>query len=207
MRVDSATTESLVNAAKAWHRADDENRERREKTLHKMVDNYLQAEQDRRGRMSFSEAFTQAAADKAWLDGDGVFTSYTELEGKHLYNIRRKVHVEHEHFDGICEEVQRRADEADKARHAATQAFSGGLIWAEGIPFLYEKSADIGDRLKISFRNVLNKKLDHIEVDPKWTIVSMTGFRGKGLTTDQGHALVRGYRKHFNEPPAPGDRP
>jgi len=200
-RVDSATTESLVNAAKAWHRADDSNLERREKRLHQMVENYLQAEKDRRGRMSYAEAFTQAAAEKAWLDGDGVFTSYTELEGKHLYNIRRKIHVEHEHFDGICEEVQRRANEADKARHAATQAFSGGIIWADAIPFLYEKAEEIGDGKKISFRNVLNKKLDHIEVkwniDGGWTIISMTGFQGKGLSTEQGHALLRGYRKHF----------
>lgn len=174
---------NVVNAAKAWTRADDSNRERREKRLHQMVENYRKAEIERNERAKGPKVHREAATESVWVDGDGNRTPYSELEAKHLFNIRKRLKVEDEHFDGIAAEVQRRADLVDE-----------DVIWAEGIPFVYEKSLPSGDEQKVSFRNILTRKLEHLRVDAEGHLKDWSHFGRHGLTSEQASALCNAWR-------------
>lgn len=174
---------NVVNAAKAWHRADDSNRERREKRLHQMVENYRKAEVERNERAKGPKAHREAATESVWVDSDGNRTPYTELEAKHLFNIRRRLKVEDEHFDGITAEIQRRAGLVE-----------GEVVWTEGIPFVYEKSLPSGDEQKVSFRNLLTRKLEHLRVTSEGNLRDWSHFGRHGLTSDQAYALCNAWR-------------
>lgn len=182
---------NVVNAAKAWHRADDSNRERREKRLHQMVENYRKAEIERNERAKGPKAHREAATESVWIDTDGNRTPYSELEGKHLFNIRRKLKVDHQHFDGIVAEVQRRAD---RVVGAGSKLREEDVIWTEGIPFTYEKSLPSGDEQKVSFRNLLTRKLEHLRVDAEGHLKDWSHFGRHGLTSDQAYALCHAWR-------------
>ena len=171
----------VVNAAKAWHRADDTNRERREKRLHKMVENYLDAEATRKAKLKDRDLHAEAAAKDVWVDGDGKETAYTKLDGNHLFHIRKKLHVDAESYDGICSEIQRRAPGPE-------------ILWATGIPFSYEKTTQNGDQAKVSFRNVLTRKLEHIEIDRENFVVAWSGYMHHGLSGDQARTLYEAWQ-------------
>ena len=52
------------------------NRERREKRLHKMVGNYLDAEARLKAKLKDRDLHAEAAAKDVWVDGDGKETPY-----------------------------------------------------------------------------------------------------------------------------------
>ena len=167
---------NVVNAAKSWHRADDSNREKRERRLHQMVERYLKVEGERTAKAKDRNRHAVAAEQNVWLDGDGKPTPYMELEGKHLYNIRKKLRVDADSYEGICSEIERRAPGAD-------------VLWATGIPFRYVTTVQNGDQAKVSFRNVLTNKMESIEVDRDGFVIAWSGYMHHGLSGDQARAL------------------
>lgn len=179
--LDAPATLTLINAAKAWERRDEENSEEREKRLAKAVVRYVDLEDERKARNKKRSVHNAAEKAKTWIAADGKETAYVDLEGKHLYNIRKTIAVDSGHHDGICEEISRRAGLAGI-----------GIIWAEGIPFVWEKIVRNGDQPKISFRNILTRQLQHIEVDRSGFVVAWSSFRGHGLSRNQAFALYEG---------------
>lgn len=168
----------VVRAAKTWSRADDTNRERREKRLRNAVERYVAAEEKVKELQEDQAMRAQAASEGVWVDAEGNRTPLVELDGKHLYHIRRKIMVDSPHHDGICEEVGRRAEACEHE-----------VVWVDGIPFVYERRVRNGDEEKLSFRNVLTRKLEHVEVDREGFVVAWTGYMGHGLTGDMARGL------------------
>jgi len=168
----------VVSAAKTWSRADDTSRERREKRLRNAVERYVAAERKAKDQEADRRLRERAAEEGEWVDGAGKRTPLTELDGKHLYHIRRKIRVDSPHHDGICEEIRRRAEACEHP-----------VVWADGVPYVYERRVQNGDEAKLSFRNVLTRKLEHVEEDREGFVTAWSGYMGHGLTGDMARTL------------------
>lgn len=186
----------VVNCAKSWFRATPENVDLREHKLRGAVEGLLKAEHEVKAKKTALGEFHDAAQRGMWRDAEGTETPYTKMEDSHLYHVRVMLtgKLDHPHYDNLCVEIERRVE-------LIQPILKEKVAWAKGIPFMHETTTLHGEEYKVTYRNFLTKKREHVEVQRNGTLVAWSNFRGHGLKREHAIELAR----HFWQNHQPQD--